>query len=243
LKQSHQSDPRVLSRRTLEHDHPRLAGMLRPGMSVLDVGCGTGAITAGIAAAVGPSGTVVGLDRDESLIAMARGGANLTFEVGDLLTLAAEPQFDMVTAARLIQWISEPGEAIHRMAAATKPGGRVVVLDYNHELNAWDPEPPLEFRRFYQAFLDWRTANGWDNMMGDHLPALFEAAGLRNVMITVDDQIGISEIWLHVIESLGPKILPDENDRLRTQTAYREYLGTRLRTQTLSLRTVTGTAH
>ena len=47
--QTHRSDPQVLNRRTLEIDHRVLAGVLRPGMSVLDVGCGTGAITAGIA--------------------------------------------------------------------------------------------------------------------------------------------------------------------------------------------------
>ncbi len=60
---SHRSDPRVLSRPTLERDHRSLAKLLQPGMSVLDVGCGTGAIIAGIAQAVGPSGRVVGMDK------------------------------------------------------------------------------------------------------------------------------------------------------------------------------------
>src|SRR5207302_578018 len=46
--QQHQSDPRILDRRTLHKDHRRLAGVLARGMSVLDVGCGTGAITKGI---------------------------------------------------------------------------------------------------------------------------------------------------------------------------------------------------
>jgi ubiquinone/menaquinone biosynthesis C-methylase UbiE len=41
--------------------HGRLAQLLLPGMSVPDIGCGSGAITAGIADAVGPSGTVVGV--------------------------------------------------------------------------------------------------------------------------------------------------------------------------------------
>ena len=70
--QSHQSEPRILSRRTLQADHRRLAAVLRPGMSVLDAGCGTGAITADIARMVGPEGHVLGIDRDESLLVQAR---------------------------------------------------------------------------------------------------------------------------------------------------------------------------
>ena len=46
--QPHTSDARILDRRTLERDHRRLAELLKPGMAVLDVGCGTGAITAGL---------------------------------------------------------------------------------------------------------------------------------------------------------------------------------------------------
>ena len=53
-------ETRLPARRTLERDHGHLARMLRPGISVLDVGCANGAITAGIAEAVGPDGTVVG---------------------------------------------------------------------------------------------------------------------------------------------------------------------------------------
>ena len=161
MRQSHQSDPRVLGLRTLRQDHRRLTALLRRGMRVLDAGCGIGSITAGIAAAVGPRGSVMGLDRDESLLRIARrdhaGIGNLEFQTGDLLELNSAPRFDIVTAARLVQWISEPAEAVRRMAAATRPGGLVVTLDYNHELNSWMPDPPAEFRLFYDAFLDWRS--------------------------------------------------------------------------------------
>ncbi len=248
MRQSHQSDPRVLGQRTLQHDHRRLAALLRPGMHVLDAGCGTGSITAGIAGAVGPQGSVTGLDRDESLLAIARqdyrGIASLEFQTGDLLEFNSAPRFDIVTAARLIQWISEPAEAVRRMAAATKPGGLAVALDYNHGLNSWTPDPPIEFRMFYGKFLAWRAANGWDNMMGDHLPALFAGAGLHHIKTYSDDEITQrgSTIWLHVIQSLGPKILENESERAAAEAAYRDYLETSLITQRLSLRTVIGEA-
>lgn len=157
-------------------------------MSVLDAGCGTGSITAGIAEVVGPRGRVVGLDQDETLLQMARHNhgarSNLSFLKGDLLTLDFEPVFDIVTAARVLQWISEPLTALQRLAGAAKPAGRVVVLDYNHKLNAWHPDPPANFSRFYQSFLAWRDANGWDNETGNRLPVLFEQAGLGAIRFT-----------------------------------------------------------
>jgi ubiquinone/menaquinone biosynthesis C-methylase UbiE len=120
--------------------------MLRPGMFVLDVGCGTGAITSGTAKAVGPDGRAVGLDRDEVLLDLARKEhaeiANLLFETGDATDLRYRGEFDVVTGARILQWIPAPERAVESMKRATKPGGSVVVLDYSHLHNAWEPEPP-----------------------------------------------------------------------------------------------------
>src|SRR5690348_8806028 len=123
--QSHRSDPRILGRRTLERDHRALARLLRPGLSVLDVGCGTGAITAGIAQVVGAQGRVVGVDRDEGLLELAREShrecSNLQFGQADATSLRYCAQFDIVTAARTLQWISDPGLAISKMKDAAKP--------------------------------------------------------------------------------------------------------------------------
>src|SRR6266446_6552051 len=135
-EQSHRSDPRLLNRRTLERDHRRLFDLLRPGMTVLEVGCGTGAITGGIARAVGPLGYVVGVDRDQTLLDLARkenrGVLNLSFENEDASSLGFEDCFDVATAARTLQWISRPERAIAAMKKAVKSNGRIVVLDYNH---------------------------------------------------------------------------------------------------------------
>src|SRR5689334_749557 len=123
-QQSHRSDPRILNRRTLQRDHRYLARVLRTGMDVLDVGCGTGAITADIARAVGPGGVALGIDRDEANLATAVQNygeiGNLRFETADILTLSDEfnNRFDIVTAARAIQWISEPERAIAQMKKA-----------------------------------------------------------------------------------------------------------------------------
>ena len=60
-------------------------------MDILDVGCGTGAITADIARALGPDGMALGIDRDEANVAGAvrqyAGLENLHFQTADILAL------------------------------------------------------------------------------------------------------------------------------------------------------------
>jgi ubiquinone/menaquinone biosynthesis C-methylase UbiE len=261
--QSHQSDPRILNRRTLQRDHRRLAQVLRAGTTVLDVGCGTGAITADIAKTVGRGGMVVGLDRDDANLAIARQEHretdNLRFENGDILTIDFERDFkkgyDIVTAARTLQWISEPSRAVGQMKRAAKLGGCVVILDYNLEDTRWEPDPPADFKRFYRAFLDWRTANHWDNRMAEHLPELFHSAGLTAVEIHSCDEIvqrGESDffdayasgIWLYVIQTLGPQLVHgrflEESERCRAEEDYARYVQTTLQRQTHSMSTVEG---
>ncbi|WP_321476242.1 methyltransferase domain-containing protein [uncultured Paludibaculum sp.] len=255
--QSHRSDARILGRRTLEQDHRRLVELLRPGLSVLDVGCGVGSITAGIAEAVGPTGHVVGIDRDAAHVESARARyghvAHLRFELGDATSLEFHGEFDIVTAARTLQWIADPRAAVSRMTRAAKRDGVVVVLDYNHAENAWSPEPPREFRAFYQAFLNWRAARGWDNQMARNLPALFSAAGLVEVETSIEDEVverdtpGFEEkakIWSEVIENLRTQLRDDgfcSEDELRAAgSAYTRWVAAHLQRQTLVLRAVTG---
>ena len=257
--QSHRSDPRILGRRTLEQDHRILAGLLRPGLSVLDVGCGVGAITVGIAKAVAPGGCVLGIDRDESLLAIAREASadipNLTLVCGDATELDRNQQFDIVTAARTLQWIALPERAVRSMARATKPGGLVVVLDYSHAQNTWEPEPPREFQTFYQAFHAWRAANQWDNEMADHLPVLFQDAGLIDVEIHVQDEIACrgeadfdsrAALWVDVIDNVGERIAAagfcSSALRQEARTSYAAWVRSDLQRQALALSAVVGRA-
>lgn len=256
-EQQHQSDPRILNRRTLARDHAGLATCLTPGMSVLDVGCGTGAITLGIAQAVGPAGTVVGVDRNQGLIEIARSThaavSHLTFEIGDATVLPFENRFDIVTAARTLQWVADVETALAAMQRAAKSGGLVVVLDYNHAHNQWTPHPPSAFAEFYRAFLAWREANQWDNEIADHLPRLFEAAGLVDVrsdtqdVLTARDDADFEErtaLWTEVIDNLST-VLVDAGvctpaQLANARSSYEDWRLSSLSVQLLSMRTVTG---
>lgn len=256
--QSHRSKPAVLNWRTLERDHRVLAGLLRPGMNVLDIGCGTGAITAGIAKAVGPQGRVIGIDRDEALLDVARSQnvalANLQFERGDATQLDFNGQFDVVNSSRVLQWIDRPEKVIAAMRKAAKSSGLVVVLDYNHSMNRWDPEPPHDFMLVYRAFLAWRDANHWDNEMGDHLPELFRAAGLIDVRYELQDEITTrgqpdfaerSTLWSGTLKAVGAQLTSgfcSEAQLQQALTSYGLWIKTELMQQTLSMRSVVGVA-
>ena len=179
---------------------------------------------------------------------------NLQLEVGDATSLSYHARFDIVTAARSLQWIADPAPALAMMKEAAKPKGMIVLLDFNHVNHEWKPDPPREFSCFYQAFLDWRQANQWDNRMADHLPALFRSAGLVNVESHVQDEIvergepdfaGRAALWSDAIENFGELIV---KAGFLTETQLKDarecdgmFIRTELAKQTLQMRTVTGT--
>ena len=251
----------ILDARCLATAHRRLAEVLRPGMSVLDVGCGTGAITRGIAEAVAPSGSVVGVDVNQGLIERARQAhgdiPGLSFAVADLFDLGDltgyRNGFDIVTAARVLQWLADPLGAVRALGRAARSGGLVLVLDYDHERGIWDPAPPESMRAFYAAFLRWRAEAGMDNSLAGHLPALFAAAGLEGVASTVQDEVsrradhdfeGRVGIWAEVAATRGRQMVADgaitEAERARAEVEYREWGARDARAQTLYLRAVEG---
>jgi trans-aconitate methyltransferase len=116
-----------------------LVELLAPkvGERILDLGCGTGALTAGIAAR---GAEVLGVDRSEEMIAQARKKfPALRFEVLDARELRAKGDhlktagnasaagFDAVFSNAVLHWIPEAEDVIAGVARALKPGGRFVV--------------------------------------------------------------------------------------------------------------------
>jgi SAM-dependent methyltransferase len=104
-----------------------LLGMLAPraGERILDVGCGTGHLTAEIAAA---GARVTGVDRSPSMIAQARGNfPALEFDTRDACALGYEAEFDAVFSNAVLHWVQPAEEAAAGMSRALKHGGRLVV--------------------------------------------------------------------------------------------------------------------
>ena len=109
-----------------EHGHGVLEWLdPRPGERILDVGCGTGQLAAGVAET---GAKVIGLDASDAMIDQARRNyPGLEFVTGDVRTMTYSREFDAVYSNAALHWVREADTAARAMAAALKPGGRLVV--------------------------------------------------------------------------------------------------------------------
>jgi SAM-dependent methyltransferase len=112
-------------------DRLRLAG----GEHVLEIGCGTAAVTLPLARAVGESGRVIGVDISEPMLEVARqhvaeaGLRNVTLLLGDAQVHTFEPAaFDIATSRMGVMFFAEPVTAFRNIRGALKPGGRLVFV-------------------------------------------------------------------------------------------------------------------
>ncbi|MBD2756937.1 methyltransferase domain-containing protein [Spirosoma validum] len=227
----------VLERRTVENANRNLLKYLKPGIRVLDMGCGSGAITRSIAEKVGPTGYVLGVDPNENLIEQARQNAGnqpgLTFEQGDVYTFDTYERFDVVTCARTLQWLAQPKEALVNLKRLVKPGGYLAILDFNHEKLTWMPETPNAMQLFYNAFLKWRQEAGFNNAIADHLKDLMLEISFQNVLVEAQHEVAkkndpdfvvASRLWAEVAELRGPQLVKagciTEEQRLQAISEY-----------------------
>src|SRR5262249_53104525 len=110
---------------------------LKGGARVLDVCCGSGASALHAAAAVGASGTVLGVDLAERLLesarakSKARGISNIRFQVGDLLDLQLEgAQFDAVICVFGIFFAPDMTRALRSLWQCVHPGGKLAITTW-----------------------------------------------------------------------------------------------------------------
>ncbi|MGN8644648.1 hypothetical protein ACTNEO_01010 [Gracilibacillus sp. HCP3S3_G5_1] len=80
-----------------------------------------------------------------------------------------------------MQWLDQPQHALNNLVKSVKSGGKLVVLDYNHEKLKWEPYVPESMKHFYNTFLKWRSDAGMNNAIADHLKEMFEKSGLSQV--------------------------------------------------------------
>ncbi|MBV9547471.1 MAG: class I SAM-dependent methyltransferase [Chloroflexi bacterium] len=134
---------------------------LRPGLRLLDCGCGVGSITIGLAAAVAP-GEVIGLDLEPGQIDQARalarehGVANVTFRVGSVYDLPfADGAFDAAFAHTLLMHLHRPIVGLREIKRVLRPGGVIGVADDDQGTMLLSPAVPLvqEFLVLHQRWL------------------------------------------------------------------------------------------
>ena len=97
----------------------------QPGERILDIGCGTGQLTAEIAAS---GAEVTGLDNSPAMIAEARRNYPLlAFELRDVCDMPHHGAFDAVFSNAALHWVKRAEDAASAIARALKPGGRFVA--------------------------------------------------------------------------------------------------------------------
>lgn len=100
----------------------------KPGEHVLDLGCGTGHVTAEIAEAVGPDGGVVGIDASPAMVKRAREAhPEIAIRQADATDIAVDDPFDAVYSNAALHWIEDQDAALASVADALRPGGRFVA--------------------------------------------------------------------------------------------------------------------
>lgn len=189
------------ARRTAERDAAYLLPHLQSGMRLLDIGCGPGTITTGLARAVAP-GEVTGIDLVPEVVETARrhlaeaGLANVRFEAASVYDLPYEDaSFEAVHAHQVLQHLARPVDASCEAYRVLTPGGVFGVRDADYAtMQAWPRLPEID--RWLEVYHAVATRNGADADAGRRLPSWLREAGFvdlevgaTTVLFTTPDEV------------------------------------------------------
>lgn len=140
-----------------------------------------------------PGARVVAVERDPEQLDAARKLAQdvgetalVDFRQGEVLHLPLEPHehaFDVVHCRFVLEHMADPAAAVSAMAAATTPGGRVVLIDEDHDVFRLNPALP-EFEPVWRGYMAAYARNGCDPSVGRRLTSLLHAAGCKPARTT-----------------------------------------------------------
>ena len=188
----------------------RFAGV-RDGDAVLDVGSGTGALSAAVAK-VAPSSRIVGIDPAAPYVALAQsqqGSALIAFEVGDAQQMRfGTATFDRTLSLLVVNFIPDARKALGEMRRVTKPKGTVAAA-------VWDYGEGMEMLRvFWDEAVALRPASAAKderNMpfcRSGELAALWKEQGLEGVVeegLTIQTRFAsFDDFWMPFLDKQGP---------------------------------------
>ena len=180
---------RLLNRRSAETHAAHLIPRLKPGLRVLDFGCGPGTISVSLASAVSP-GEFHGIDVEESQIGLARAAAeagghdNATFHVGDATALPFEDAyFDVAHCHAVLMHVPDTEAALAEVKRVLKPGGIISSREFIVASSFLDPGAEATASA-WNTFANLMTANGGHPQMGRELKRAFLDAGFSDVQAT-----------------------------------------------------------
>lgn len=164
---------------------------IKPGWRAVDIGCGPIGILDLLSQRVGPQGSVVGLEREQRFVEMARaeiakrGLSNVSVVQADGLNTGLEKgTFDLVHERLVMINVSAREAFLSEMLSLLRPGGTVVLADVDNV--SWCCQPPhpswdILLNAFHTVF----HASGGDGFIGRRLQTLLRAAGVQNIQIKI----------------------------------------------------------
>lgn len=171
---------------------------IRPGMRVLDIGCGAGDATFVAAELVGPDGSVLGVDRSPDALARARlraeqhGLTQVQFIEGDIHDPAPGGPFDAIVERGALWLVPDPAVVLRQQATVLRPGGLVVPIEADLSMIRSLPEYPLGTQ--IKSWLVEAFARAGLTMLGPQLWAIAREAGLRPLgMIGIQPHFGVGD--------------------------------------------------
>jgi ubiquinone/menaquinone biosynthesis C-methylase UbiE len=156
---------------------------LRPGERVLDVGVGPGFLASEMAAAVGPTGLVCGVDPSGSMLALARAriadgpAAPVDLRTGTATGIPySDERFDAVVSTQVLEYVGDIPAALTEIRRVLRPGGRLLILDTDWDSIVWHSGDDARMERVLAA---WEA-----HLVDPHLPRTL-AARLRTAGFAV----------------------------------------------------------
>lgn len=180
--------------RDLTQDVLQRAG-IEAGMHVLDLGCGVGDVSLLAAEFVGPSGSVLGIDRSPEAVGVAKaraaaGGRHwVAFEAADVDAYTPKRPLDAIVGRLILGYLPDPAGAVRRLATGLRPNGVVAFQEIALPLIRSVPSGPL-FEQCSRWIKDTFVAAGFEIDMGGKLFATFAAAGLPPPQMIAAGRVG-----------------------------------------------------
>lgn len=185
----HESVVRTHARRTVENSASFLIPHVQPHHHILDVGCGPGSITTGLAK-LACKGQTIGCDAVQEVLAQAetlareQNVSNVTFQKVDANALPFEDAtFDITFCHQVLQHVGDPVAVLKEMRRITKPGGVVAAREVDYKSFALYPE--LEaLDRWLAVYLEVARVNGAQPNAGRYLMQWAKQAGFDTKAVT-----------------------------------------------------------
>ncbi len=185
------------------------------GMRACDIGCGTGTVTRVIAAKVGKSGHVTGVDIAQAQIDIAQAealpvtSASIEYKVGSAYEPPVKPgSCDVVFCRLVLCHLTDPAKAVAQMASLLKPGGRLVLVDMDL-LSAFTMPPSEHYEAWRKESSSKHGKNiGVDYQIGLRLHELMQDANLQTIFLAADQPLFNRTPEKHLWEKTWRNALP-----------------------------------